>query len=304
MELYYQGVNIADRVDVAECIHREASDGCDCLEIALEHAAAWYAWQPQVDDEIEAALDGYRTGRLFLNTILPQDGKYRILATGLPRAARRRIWASYEGIRLRELIASCASECGMQGALYGISDAIRYPYMLRKNEGPAAFMNRILSWEGAAFKAVSGRFAGISIADAQGKAAVQSIELHADQPGVTHVRRDDQRLAGLTLKTPYAECTAWDDAAGGGGYLTRTDIPAIDDAQAGRWARGMLLAHNRKAESLTIGGEFRPGLTAMARIDVISQTSMAGRWIVDAAEHDFIHGKSTATLLRCLESIR
>ena len=62
MELYYQGVNIADRVDVAECIHREASDGCDCLEIALEHAAAWYAWQPQVDDEIEAALDDANIG--------------------------------------------------------------------------------------------------------------------------------------------------------------------------------------------------------------------------------------------------
>lgn len=305
MELYYQGVNIAPRVDIAECVHWETSgERCDCMEIALEHAAAWYAWKPKIDDAIEAGLDGYRTGKLYLNAVYPQDGRYRILATSLPRAARRRIWASYESVRLRELIASCAAECGMQGALYGVSGDIRYGYMLRRNEGPAAFLARLLAQEGAALKAVSGRLAGISILEMQAKSAVQSVELSADQPGVTHTRRDDLRLAGLTLKTPFAECTAWDDGADGGRYDVRTDIPAEDGVQAGRWARGLLLSHNRRAESLTIAGEFNPGMTAMARIDVIGRTEMAGRWMVDAVEHDFIRGKSTAALLRCVESIR
>lgn len=305
MKLYYQGVDIADRVDVAQCIHYDTVyDRCDCLDITLEHAASWYVWHPQVDDEIEAALDGYRTGKLYLNTILPQDGRYRILATSLPRAARRRIWRSYEGMRLRELIAACAAECGMQAALYGMDDTIRYPYLLRRWESAAAFLSRILSWEGAAFKAVSGRFTGISIADVQKKAAVQSLELSAEQPGVTHIRRFDRKIAGLTLMTPYARCTAWDDAASGGNYITRADIPATDDAQAGRWARGLLLAQNRGAESLTIAQEFNPGMTAMMRVDIASRTEMAGKWIADTVEHDFINGKTTTTLYRCIETIR
>ena len=305
MELYYQGVDIADDVDIIKCVHHEASGGrCDCLEIEMENAGSWYAWGPQTDDEIIAALNGYQTGKLYLNTILPQDGRYRVLATSLPSIARRKSCATYIGMTMRDILASCAAECSMNSAVYGMDDGITYPFLMRKTEGAAAFIDRLMTWEGAAFKAVGGRFAGIDITSAQSAMADQSIELTSKQSGVTHLKRDDMKWAGLTIRTPYAECSAVDDDVQNGIYITMTDLPALDDVQAGRWARGLLLHNNRKAEKLTLSMEFNPGLSAMARIDIDSTTGTDGMWIVDEAAHDFIAGKSSATLLRCIETIR
>ena len=305
MELIYQGVDIAGSVDVAECVHHEvSSDRCDMLELVLEHAESWYRWNPKVDDSIIAGLRGYRTGKLYLNTILPENGRYRIFATSVPRAARRSGYRSYENIRLDALMASNAAECGMDGALYGMDSGIVYPFLLRGMESPAKFMSRICKWEGAAFKTAGGRFAGIDIAQIQDESAVQRIEIRADQAGCAHIRRDDLKWSALTIRTPYFECTAYDDGATDGNYIVRTDIPATDEIQAGRWARGILLSNNRQTEEMRIETEFNPGISALARIDLYGNDAIRGEWVVDEVKHDLIQQKSTMSMLRCITTIR
>lgn len=305
MQLYYQGVNITGMVDITKCIHHESSGGrCDCMEIEMDHAGAWYAWKPKTDDAIVASMNGYKTGKLYLNTVIPQNGKFRILATSVPSAARRKACAVYENIRLGNLFASCAAECAMESALYGMDEQILYSFLVRNTESAAAFMNRIAAWEGAAFKTVGGRFAGIGITQIQKASAAQNIEIGAEQPGVTYIRREDLKWSALTIKTPYAECIAQDDGASRGHYVTMTNLPAANDVEAGRWARGLLLSNNRKAEQLTISMEFNAGFAAMTRIDVSGPTDASGEWIIDEVEHDMINQKSTATLFRCIDTIR
>ena len=70
-----------------------------------------------------------------------------------------------------------------------------------------------------------------------------------------------------------------------------------------RWARGFLLHHNRQAEELHLGMEYNAGLTALARIDIKSDTDADGNWIIDEVEHDFIMLKSRAKLYRCITTI-
>lgn len=305
MQLFYEGVDIAGKVDVVKCIHRDGCGGrCDCLELELEHAGAWYSWEPKQGDRIVAARDGYDTGTLYLNTILPQEGRFRILATSVPVTARRKRWASYEENTLGGILTLCAAECGMSGSLYGLNGSIMYPYLLRRDESGAAFANRLLEMEGAVLKTVNGKFAGIGVEYAQGLAAVQELAIGADQRSVIHMRRDDQMLYSLTVKTPYGECTAYAPGAAGCGEEVLAHLPAMDDAQAGRWARNLLLMRNRRAEELTFSMEFNPGLSAMVRVDVQSATDAAGEWIVDETEHDFVRGISKAKLLRCLTDVR
>ena len=76
------------------------------------------------------------------------------------------------------------------------------------------------------------------------------------------------------------------------------DVPARNDIQAARWARGILTHRNRKWETLTLETEFDAGFTAMARIDVTGGTDADGRWLIDEAEHDFIAETSRAVLMR------
>ena len=168
MRLYYEGTDITDDVRIAGAVHRDAAGGrCDALELTLERADDWYRWGPQRDDEIRIVHDGYDTGRLYLNTVLPENNKYRILATGMKSAARRQASAAYANATLSTLLGVCAAECGMEAELYGFDGELDYPFVLRQNEGCAAFLQRLMRWEGGVLKTFDGRFVGISCAYAQ-----------------------------------------------------------------------------------------------------------------------------------------
>lgn len=304
MRLIYECADITDSVDVVKCTHRDVSGGrCDSAEIVLENAEAWYRWKPKQDDSIEITQDHYTTGRLFLSAVLPEDGKYRILATSLPSSARRKGNASYVGMRLGDIAASCAAECSMSSALYGLDAGTGYSCLIRSGESAPGFLSRILRYEGAVLKAFNGRLTAISIEHAQSLSAAKKLFISASQRGVYHVRRED-KIAGLTIKTPFASGAAVDTEAASASYEIRSGYPARSSAEAGRWARGLLLHNNRTAEELTIHTEFDPAMTAMARLDITSATDAAGQWLIDEAEHDFIQNSSKIKLLRCIHSIK
>lgn len=237
MEFIYQNTDITPFVDIIRCVYRDVSGGrCDSLDIELDHAGTWHRWGPQMDDEISMVQGGLQTGRMYLNTILPENGRYRMLATSLPAVARRKAWASYQNMTLDNIMAACAAECRMEYRLYGLEGKLRYAYLERRDEGCAAFLDRLLGLEGGVLKVVNGRLCGIGIEWAQGQEKVKSLYLSANQRGVQHVKKDADKLAGLKVRTPFCEAEAWDGAEGEI-WAVRTDVPARDAVQAGRWAR-------------------------------------------------------------------
>lgn len=305
MKIIYEEHDITKDVDVKHCIHKDVSGGRrDLLDIEFEYSEKWFGWQPQRDDTIRIEMDGYSTGNLYVNTVLPENGWYRILATGTTAAARRKAFSSYEKKTLQEIMSTCAGECGMSTGLYGVSGSYRYDYLIRPDTDAMTFLDQLLTWEGARLKCLNGKLRGIGIAYAQGLGAGQLFELEASQMQSRYIRREDIKYSGVTVATPFAKASAFDSAAGGGPHITLTHLPAMDDVQAGRWARGILLNHNRTAETLEVGMEFNAGLTALARVDIKSNTDADGQWVADEVEHDFILRKTRATLLRCITTIR
>ena len=278
MEIYYQDTDITGYVIPRLCVvHDTEGERCDSLEIEFENAAGWFRWEPEEDDRILIAQDGYDTGTMYVNTVLPADGHFRILATALPCKARRRMNRSFAGKTLEEIMQSAAMASGMKYALFGVDGQTVIPYIQQKNEGSAAFLHRLLKMEGATLKCVNGKYTAIGILYAQERKAYQSIET----------------------------ATAFDEAVSSGRLTeTREEYPAKNDIQAGRWARGLLLDNNRKCEALTIHSEFNANFTAATRIDISSNAVLSGEWIVAEAKHDFINKTSAAKLYRCIKTIK
>lgn len=304
MKVFYQGRDITKDVDVRKCLYTDVSGGRrDLMDIEFEYSEKWFGWHPEADDRIRVTLDGLDTGELYVNTVLPEQGEYRIIATGAKSAARRKAWASFEEKTLGAIMSLCAGECGMDYGLYGISGGIEYQYLLRHNEEAAAFLDRLLGYEGGRLKCTNGKLRGIGIEYAQSRPAAQKFEIDSRQLQAVYLRREDLKWAGLTVRSPFAEASAYDSAAGGSNHPIITDLPVMDAAQAGRWARGLLLNHNRQAEELTLGMELNGGLMALERISIESETDANGSWIVDEATHDLIMRKSRARLLRCITTI-
>ena len=305
MEIYYRGTDITDMVQVNACVVRDTAAGrCDSLELEFANAAGWYSWGPEEDDTIIVAQNGYDSGVMYVNRIMPEDGKYKIMAASLPCKARAKGNVSFYGKTVEDIIRSCAMSSGMDYRIYGIDGAAVIPYIERDNEGCAAFLNKLLLLESAVLKCVNGRYAAIGIEYAQRMEAAQTVELSAKQEG-TRYRRTGTTYRGETVKTPYASAYATDAAvASSHAMLNINNLPAKNDIQAGRWARGKLLSMNRQCESVTLQNSFNAGVTAMVRMDITGDTDATGQWLVEEAEHDLINLTTTATLRRCIWSIQ
>lgn len=302
MQLIYEGTDITPFVNITRCVHRDVSHGrADSMELEMDHAEAWYRWKPQTDDSIRLRHGGFDTGKLYLNTVHPRGNKYVILATSLPAAARRKAWSTYRNETLKSLFEKCAAECGMEAKLFGVDGAVHYPFVLRQNEGCAAFLNRVGEWEGAAVKAFNGAFRAIGVDYAQQFEAAQKIRITTRQDGVTYTRRENTKYSGITISTIHAQASAYDALAIGHNQPLMTHLPARDGEQAGRWARGLLLMNNRRAEELTIEAGWNPNMSAMVRVDISGNTDATGRWIVDEAMHDFVNRRTFTKLMRVVE---
>lgn len=305
MQIWYEGVDITGSVIPRACVHKDVSHGkADVLEITFRRAAAWHRWNPETDDRIRVIHDGYDTGRLYVNTVVPEAEQYRLIATSLPSVALRKAWASYRDIELNDLVHKMAMLCGLKDKLYGVEGRTVYAYLQRENEGCAAFLERIGRMEGIALKTYNGAFRGIGIEYAQKMDVTRKWDLDADQDGIRYQHQPARKYSSLTVVSPYAEATAKDDGATKGSSITIAGLPAMDNVTAGRWARGLLLSHNRQADRLRLTTRFDPGVTAMTRADITGNTGAKGKWLIDEVEHDLYNEITTVNLLRCITTVR
>ena len=304
MNIIWQGTDITGYVMVRNAVARDTCGGrCDGLDIEFENAESWYRWGPKEDDEIRIRQDGWDSGVLYLNTIAPGDGKYRVIATSLPCRARQKQWDSFENRSIEEILRRCAAQTGMEFQTYGMDETIKIPYIMRENEGCAAFLNRLATLEGARFKCVNGRYVMISLDWAQDRNPISTINIAPDQDG-TDYRKLGAKDYGCSVITPYAKGTAKDaDVSDTKAVTEITEYPALNDIQAARWARNLLREKNRKCEKLTISATFHPAWTAMSRVNIGGGTDADGEWLMEEVEHDLKDGKSRATLYRCVRSI-
>lgn len=301
--LYYEGSDITDDVDIIECVLKDVSGGeSDCLNLKVDHAEKWFRWGPAKNDRLRVTRGGYDSKTLYLNTVVPEDGAYRIFATAARCAPAVPRWQTFEDMTLSAVMGICAGEMGMGSKVSGLNGGVTYEYLLRSNERAPAFLEKIVNREGGVLKALDGRFVGIGVSYAQGLPPMHRLELDSGQLDSEYIDRRDMKWSGVTIRTPFGNGEARDGSADGQ-TRTITDITVDDDAMAYRWAKGILMARNRQAEILNIEMDFNPGYTAMVRIDVASGTDAAGEWVIDRVEQNMLDGRTKARMLRCVTSI-
>ncbi len=300
LKLYYQGVDITDKIAILECVVKDTSGGqSDCLNLKIDHADKWFKYGAKKNDVLRVTRGGYDSMNLYLNTVAPEEGAYRIYATGRKCVAFPEKWQSWEGASLTTVMGNLAGEGGMGSQMNGVSGGISYPYLLREHMGAPAFLEQLLNRESAVLKCMNGKFCAIGIPYAQNLKAMQKVDLGTVLFDGTYVDRRDTKWRSVTIETPFGSGKATDPKASDGKDRVITEIAATDAAMAKRWAKGILLCHNRKSEILTLERDFNPGYTAMVKLKIGGGSDAAGEWLIDTAEQDLLRGRSRIKLLRC-----
>ena len=305
MNLIWNGTDITTYCNITGCVHRDAAGGrSDSLELQLDRASIWYRWGPEEGDEIEVTADGYTTGIMYLTAAIPKGDQYRVLASSVKPTANKKAWGCFENISFRALFERLAAECGMTGKIFGMDETIMIPYAMRKGEGCASFMDRIGKAEGFKVKAYNGAFRAIYLPYAESMEPVARLTITGNQDGVSYRRRKNAKHNSLTVLSPWAKATAKDSGAENGNEKVITCLPAMDNTQAGRWARNLLRDINRQAEEMTIDQSLNTSMSALSRVDIDGGTDMDGEWIIEEAEHDLFNKSSSARMFRIIDTIR
>lgn len=303
MTLIYEGVDITKDVDIIGCVCRDVSSGeSDCLDLRVDHADRWFRWGPKKNDRIQAKRSGYDTKTMYLNTIVPEDGVYHIYATASKCVATPKKYMAFQDKTLSSVMSMCAGEIGMGAKLYGVNGGSMYEYLLREMESAPVFMQKIAAREGAVLKTLNGNYTAIGVLYAQGQPAMHKVKLDDDQLDSEYIDRRDIGWTSLQIKTPFGNGLARDPSGAGAGPVY-TGICVDNDAMAYRWAKNMLLMHNRQREVLKLEMDFNPGYTAMVRVDVESRTDAAGQWLIHEVEQDMLDGRTRAKMYRCVSGI-
>ena len=302
--IIYQGVDITDRVLTLACSFLDTVGEADTLDVTFDNSAAWFGYDAQPDDTIEVREDNYTTGTMYVNAVQPQDGKYRLIASGLKCAGREKMFRAWSGYTVSELFRIAARQCGAEARLAGTDGSNIIPFVIQENESGVSLLNRVCGWEKIALKATQGRLIGIGCDWVQTRPSAKSIRVDSDVTGITYTRNDYDRWQRVTVSSEDAKVSATDSAAAWRNERQETGLPARTKAQAGRWARGLLYRHNLETETVRLETAFDGTYSAMVRVDIASETDMAGQWLVREARHDFIDRKSAVTLCRCIDSIR
>lgn len=300
-QVLYEGKDIYPDISVGRCDHDMHAWGClDSLTIDFgDTRNLWDRWGPKEGDEIAIVDGAARTGKMYISSIVPQSSHFTIRAYPVPQSARERRCKSWERVRLFQLIGEVAQRHGLQYETYGLEN-YEYQYVEQDNESDLQFLDRRLTYEGAAMVVYDGKIVCYSGLWAEQQDTAGSIEV---VPGVDYEFRDDSARS-------YGACRCTDGTtegvftAGDGKTLLQVVPERISSvAEAERWAKGLLRKANREAVKLTVKTDSmlrQYAAGSVLDLDATAAASWSGKAFVSRMRHDHYDNRCKVWLTRPL----
>ncbi len=302
LEISYNGVRIDGEIDVSAFVYEAHAWGSlDWAEASFpDPEGRWARWAPRAGDTVSARLGAARTGPMHVTRARRRGGTVDIRAISAPPEMTAPRWRSWDTVRLHQLCEQIAEECGLRCELYGVDDRL-YGQVIQGGTGDARFLARRLAMEGASLIVFDGRLAVVSGEWIQRQAPIGSIALGSG-PGVELADRSGSAWGGCRVAAgPFAG----EFRAGPGPLLHRAlECPVSGDAEAARFARGLLRSANRDAAAVLVRrAEGLGWLCAggVAALSVDGDPSWSGPHVVEKVRHDFVAEVSSAAFARFLE---
>ena len=300
-QVLYEGKEISRDIEI---LSLEVQDSCgDQLDaIRLEcgdSEGQWSDWGPKMGDALEVRQDGYSSGRMWIDQIRQEEGRFLLGAVSLPPQARAPKTKSWENVTLGALAAEIAGLYGLELKLYGVT-----PYSYKRVDQA--------SRKDFAFLRERARLEGCSIKLSDGALALYA-DAYMEAPSPTRiwgprVFSRPPRFGDSAGRT-YGGCrVSWGtvsgearDPAAIGPVLPVTNLPVSSQGEAQRFAQNLLRDANKRAASGTLYLPLDVG-TAGGNVIQVSGCGLGdGLWFVELARHDFSGAESVFQVHRCRE---
>lgn len=296
IQVNFRGVDITKDVSINRCYHDMYCEGrSDTLHIRFNDPQnQWDGWQPKVGDEISVTYGSIGTGKMFVDSTIPENGLYTIVATSIPPSAKEGKNKAWQKIFLTQIGKEIAGNHGLSFQSYGVSD-VQYAYILQTNETDFSFFQRLCTLEGCAFLVYDGVLVMYSQPYMEGTAPSKTIAITSD--GDYSFTDNSARLYGSCLieRGLYkGEYTASNGATRR--YVPDMDIPITMSSQdeANRYARNLLRSVNKGMMNGYLYGRVMPEFAAAstAELENYRAASWNGNIFLTHIRNDYGKGQS------------
>lgn len=178
MKILYEGVDIYPDISVHRCYHdMYAEKQSDELLLKLNDTRElWDSWNPKKGDTIAIEDGAAKTGKMFVESVVPESGIITLRAYSVPQSAKDKRSKSWEKVKFLQLAQEIAGRHGLTLETYGITDQT-YDYVEQNNLADFAFFQNRCTLEGAAFLVYDGKLVVYDEAYMEGQQPVDTITI-------------------------------------------------------------------------------------------------------------------------------
>ena len=302
LKVFYNGVNITNDISINSCIHDMfACSTADTLTLKFNDInKVWDTWKPQNEDIISIVCGVAKSGAMYIDSVVPENGLMTLRATSIPPTAKTVNNKSWENVRLLQLAKEIADRHGLGFESYGVEDRV-YSYVRQENKPDFEFLQQRCELESLAFLVYDKKLVLYSEEYLESQKPVKTITIDTDKD-FTYTNNAQKGYGKITVKN--GNLTGTYKSSNGLSKVKEIIIQTYVSGQeeANRFAKGILRQENK---NLTTGifkdaimREFSAG--SIMGIKTVGANSWNGNAFISHIRQDYI--KSTSKVFfRCTE---
>lgn len=289
MKVRYHDVEITDNIDVCACCAEQHSNKrADSVRLVFsDNRKRWDLWKPNTRDTIEVSEGACTTGKMFVHSMLPQNGAYTLFGLSAPGAAWESVNKSWQDVKLSELISEIAGRCAL--TVQGSVEAFKYAYV-QQDKPNLRFLQERLTLEGYRMLVYDGR---LVIYD--GSLEQQRVETDLAVSTQAYRYQVQKEITGLTVAFG-----SYVGVAGDGSHAMTLETAVQSEAEANRFAANLLTDVNHDAWRGYVDLSYSAQLAAgtVAALTTEGAPTSDGIVFISDVRHDFYNHKTRVFLRR------
>lgn len=294
LKVFYNGVDITNDISINSCIHDMfACSTADTLTLKFNDInKVWDSWKPQNEDLISVVCGVAKSGAMYIDSVIPENGLMTLRASSIPPTAKTVNNKSWENVRLLQLAKEIANRHGLGFESYGVDDRL-YSYVRQENKPDFEFLQQRCELESLAFLVYDKKLILYSEEYLESQKPVKTITIDTDKD-FTYTNNAQKGYGKITIKN--GDLT--------GTYTSSNKLSKVKDIvistymsgqdEANRFAKGILRQENKNLATGifkdAIMREFSAG--SIMGIKTIGASSWNGNAFISHIRHDYI--KSTS----------
>lgn len=304
MKVIYNGVDIYPEISVSNCWHDMYSEKqSDAILLRLNDTAQlWDIWAPKKGDEISIENGNAKTGKMFIESIIPTSGQVDLRAFSAPESVKNKNNKSWESVQFLQLASEISERHGLKLETYGVNDQ-QYEYVEQNNAPDFAFLQTRCMLEGLAMLVYDGKLVIYDEAYMEAQTPIETLKI---TPADKFEYNDRGANAYKTGEAVNGEMTGTFTAPNNGDKTFRQILPfrLTNQSEADRFAKGLLRNENKNSTtgifwSGTLLQNYAAGSVVTLETDGVR--SWNGAAFITQIRHDYVKGTSKVFLRKPLE---